>query len=213
MTVAKKKLPNAILRSTESLSESTSVGPTSGENGRASFTAPLSVPSAHKTVEAGLPHINENLAPQPRLLLLHAASKGVREPDTARRRSQADAIVERHAIYSAIGGIVPVPIVNVATVAAIIVRMVKALSVLYNIPFKRDRVRTIVIGLMGGFMPNGLAAATTSTLFYIIPGSNLVGLAVSSVTAVACTRSIGQIFVEKFENGATVHEIGQPIPH
>jgi hypothetical protein len=45
---------------------------------------------------------------------------------------------------------------------------------------------------------------TASTLFYLMPGSNLVGLAVSSVTASACTRKIGGIFVEHFESGATL---------
>jgi hypothetical protein len=63
-----------------------------------------------------------------------------------------------------------------------------------------------VIGLMGGAMPTGLAAATASTLVYIVPGSNLIGLAVSSMTALACTRGIGNIFIEHFESGATLHD-------
>ena len=209
--MSKKKLPNAIPRSTERLSEPILERPTNRGDGRPSLSAQLSIPSAGET---SLSHRSENVAPEPRFLLLQTAASATCEPDAARRRSQANAIVERHAIYSALGGIVPLPIVNVASVAAIIVRMVKALSVLYDAPFKRDRVRTIVLGLMGGLMPNGLAAATTSTLLYVIPGSNLVGLAVSSVTAVACTRSIGQIFVEKFESGVTAHDLGQPTqPH
>ena len=53
-------------------------------------------------------------------------------------------------------------------------------------------------------MPTGLGAVTTSTLVYIVPGSSLVGLAVSSVAGAACTRSIGRIFIEHFESGATL---------
>ena len=128
------------------------------------------------------------------------------EIDTARRLAQARAIVERHATYSALGGIIPLPIVNVGSVTAVIVRMVKSLSDLYGIPFERDRARGIVLGLMGGAMPTGLAAVTTSTLLYVIPGSNLVGLAVSSIAAAACTRSIGRIFVERFESGVTLKD-------
>jgi len=52
-------------------------------------------------------------------------------------------------------------------------------------------------------MPTGVGALTTSTLLYIIPGSNLIGLAMSSVTAAACTRGIGRVFIEHFESGAT----------
>src|SRR6185295_5751684 len=127
--------------------------------------------------------------------------------DATRRRSQANSIVERHMAYAAVGGIIPVPIANVASITAVIVRMVKLLSDLYGIPFERDRARAIVVGLMGGAMPTGLGAVTTSTLFYIVPGSALVGLAVASIAAVACTRSIGRIFVEHFETGSNLHDL------
>jgi uncharacterized protein (DUF697 family) len=128
------------------------------------------------------------------------------EFDAGERLFHARAIVDRHATYAAVGGIIPLPIVNVAGVTTVIVRMVKMLSDLYGVPFERDRARAIVIGLVGGTMPTGLAAVTTSTLFYIVPATTLIGLAVSSVTAVACTRSIGRIFVEHFESGATLDD-------
>jgi hypothetical protein len=51
-------------------------------------------------------------------------------------------------------------------------------------------------------MPTGFAAVTSSTLYYLVPVSAIIGLAVSSVAAVACTRGIGRIFVEHFESGA-----------
>ncbi len=120
------------------------------------------------------------------------------------RRRLAEAVVERHANYSALGGVIPLPFVNFAAVLAIILRMVKALSSLYGVPFERDRARAIVLGLIGGLTPTAASTMTASTLFYLIPGSNLVGLAVSSVTASACTRKIGGIFVEHFESGATL---------
>src|SRR5262245_47797477 len=84
-----------------------------------------------------------------------SASNGV-EVDPTRRRSWANNIVQRHAACSVVGGIIPLPIVNVASVTAIILRMVKVLSELYGVPFERDRARAIVIGLMGGIMPTGV---------------------------------------------------------
>jgi uncharacterized protein (DUF697 family) len=126
------------------------------------------------------------------------------DADVARRRLRAVAIVERHANFSAIGGVIPLPIANTAAIAAIMVRMVKSLSAHYGVPFQRNRARAIIIGLMGGVMPTGLAAIATSTLTYFVPGYNLVGLAVSSVTASTYARSIGQMFIDHFENGATL---------
>jgi hypothetical protein len=35
----------------------------------------------------------------------------------------------------------------------------------------------------------------------------VVGLAVSSMAAAACTRAIGRIFVDHFESGATLQDI------
>jgi uncharacterized protein (DUF697 family) len=128
------------------------------------------------------------------------------EFDAGRRLSQAQAIVERHATYSAAGGIIPLPIANVASVMAIIVRMVRMLSNLYGVPFERDRARAIVVGMAGGATPTALAAVTSSTLYYLVPASAIIGLAVSSVAAVACTRSIGRTFVEHFEGGATLSD-------
>ena len=133
-------------------------------------------------------------------------------PQAPGRRSEARKIVERHKMYAAVGGLFPLPIVNVAGVTAINLRMVKALSNLYQVPFERDRTRTIVMGLMGGAVPTGLAAATASTLAFVIPGSGLVGLAVSSVTAAAFTRGIGLVFIEHFESVATSRGVSKSEP-
>lgn len=126
------------------------------------------------------------------------------------RLSQAHAIVERHATYSAAGALIPLPIANVASVTAIIVRMVKMLSRLYDVPFERDRTRAIVVGMVGGAMPTGLAAVASSTLQYLVPASGIVGLAVSSVAAVGSTRSIGLVFIEHFEGSVALSDCPAP---
>jgi len=128
-------------------------------------------------------------------------------PDAAQLKAWAQDIVNRHASYSVFGGIIPVPIVNAASVAAINVRMVKVLSELYGVPFEQGRARALVISLMGGIMPTGVGAIAASTLFYVIPGASLFGLAMSSVTAATCTRAIGRVFVEHFEGGATTLDV------
>jgi CRP-like cAMP-binding protein len=122
--------------------------------------------------------------------------------EAARRRMRALAIVERHANYSAAGGFIPLPIANEAAIMAVIVRMVRALSRLYDKPVEQDRAYSIVVGLMGGVMPARLATVAASTAVYLVPGYNLVGLAVTSVTASAYARRIGRKLVERFEREA-----------
>jgi uncharacterized protein (DUF697 family) len=185
VSVAKKKLPKAIRQTTEDRRE-----------------------GAVRHVTRAPDVVGEAPAAElPSQSPAGAVAPVVADPDLARRRSLARGIVERHAYYSAVGGVIPIPIANVAGVTAVIVRMVKVLSDLYGVPFQHDRARAIVIGLMGGAMPTGLAAVTTSTLVNLVPGANLIGLAVSSVAAIACTRGIGRVFVEHFESGATLDDI------
>jgi uncharacterized protein (DUF697 family) len=216
VSVAKKSLPKAIRTTTVDAREA-SAGPGASEQRERLAVAATSSerldsrPAAAKPVHAsGIidepPGAPAQASPASPSALVRMAPMGA-GIDAPRRRMQANSIVERHTAYAAVGGIIPVPIVNVASITAVIVRMVKRLSDLYGIPFERDRARAIVVGLMGGAMPTGLGAVTTSTLFYVVPGSGLVGLAVSSIAAVACTRSIGRIFVEHFETGSSLHDL------
>ncbi len=121
------------------------------------------------------------------------------QAEAERRLQLAFKIVERHKMYAGLGGLLPMAAVNVAGVTAVILRMVKSLTDLYGVPFERDKTRSIVIGLMGGAAPTGLAAAAATTLSFAAPIAGVVGLGVSSVTAAVLTRRIGLHFVERFE--------------
>jgi uncharacterized protein (DUF697 family) len=120
----------------------------------------------------------------------------------AKRRAQARKIVERHKNYAALGGLVPLPVANIASVTAINLRMVKQLSELYGVPFQRDRTRALIVGLIGGAVPTGVGTAASSTLMWVVPGGILLSLGASAVTAGALTRGIGLVFIEHFESKA-----------
>ena len=187
----KRKLPK-VIRHTTGYVRQTPVGSGADQN------ANWKTDDGGAVVGMALP-VSSMPAEPPRATVMPARS----ELQSKRRLLQAHAIVERHATYSAAGGLIPLPIANVASVTAIIVRMVKMLSRLYDVPFERDRTRAIVVGMVGGAMPTGLAAVASSTLQYLVPASGIIGLAVSSVAAVGSTRNIGLVFIEHFEEGVT----------
>jgi uncharacterized protein (DUF697 family) len=201
----KKKLPKAILWTADDMRETARVADHSPDE---PHPADLNEPPKRDVTRDSISKDNVvEMIPKPAAVAAtapNATQPGPLTVDETRRRMLAIAIVERHANYSALGGFIPLPIANIASITAIIVRMVKSLSTLYGVNFERNRARAIVIGLMGGIMPAGLATAATSTLVYFIPGYNLLGLAVSSVAASACARSVGQIFIDHFENGSTL---------
>jgi uncharacterized protein (DUF697 family) len=133
---------------------------------------------------------------------LTPAAPEVSQKHAVKRRALAQKIVARHKNYAALGGLVPLPVANIASVAAINLRMVKQLSDLYQVPFERDRTRSLIVSLIGGAVPTGIGTATSTTLMWIIPGGLIVGLGAAALTAGALTRGIGLVFIESFESGA-----------
>jgi uncharacterized protein (DUF697 family) len=176
----KKKFPKAVLRTAEQMREA----------GRA---APP---------KAATDNVIEMMPKPEAQAATIAPETAANDAAAVRRRRKAVAIVERYANYSAVGGAIPMPLVNATAITAILVRMVKSLSDLYGVPFEGNRTRAVVIALMGGALPTGFSTIATSTLTYFVPGLNLVGLAVSSVTSGAYARSIGQLYIEHFEIGS-----------
>ena len=192
--MTRKPLPKVIRRSTEEL-QRIAVGPALKD---AAFARRL----------GSVAQINEA---EPELAISASAPANDARSDTAlraawlvaKRRSFARKIVERHRTYATMGGLAPLPIVNIAVLAAINMRMVKRLSEMYGVPYQRDRAKSAIIGLIAGAAPTGVGAMAASTLAMIVPGPGLVGLAVSAATAGALTQGIGLIFLEHFESEAT----------
>ena len=123
----------------------------------------------------------------------------------AKRRVFANRIVERHGTLAAISALATVPFFNVSGVAVVVMNMLKQLSGLYQVEFERDRMRLLVISILGGAAPTGLGVATVSTLGLLAPAPAFLGIIVSTLTAASMTRAIGEVFVESFERQAPLH--------
>ncbi len=119
----------------------------------------------------------------------------------ALRRARAGEIVERHTAYAAVGGLLPLPLLDTLSVMATVALMIQAVAELYGQPVRRERARVLAASLAGGIGQAGAGSATASALAKWVPGANAVGMVVSSVAAAALTRSIGRAFILHFETG------------
>lgn len=135
-----------------------------------------------------------------------AAAEPPADLESEYRRSRAREIVGRFTTYSAVGGLLPLPIVDTASVMACIVKMVQALAKHYGVPFQRDRIRVAVAAVIGGVGQAGAGAVTMSALVKAIPGPGLYASAVASIASAALTRAIGNAFILHFETGGTALE-------
>jgi len=207
----KKKLPKAILRATDDFS---AAGSATGTNELRPMPVMASSNLGNETVSQKFQGTSNVVAITPGAQRSSVRAAAVPSspaiplvgPESRQRRTKALSIVNRHAAYSAAGGLIPLPLASFAGVTAVIVRMVKVLSGHYGVPFHRDRARAIVVGLVGGAIPTGVATVTSSALLYMLPPTVLMTAAVSSVAAATFTHSIGRVFIEHFESGATLDE-------
>lgn len=136
-----------------------------------------------------------------------------REPNDRREREQTDAvmwrrsrargIIERHAACAAIGGLIPLPILDTVGVMAAVAMMIRALADLYGEPLRRDRAKALAASVAGGLGQAGAGSLTSAALAKLVPGANIAGAMVSSAAALALTRTIGRAFVLHYETGGT----------
>lgn len=122
---------------------------------------------------------------------------------TLLRRARAGEIVERHAAYAAVGGLLPLPFIDTLGVMAVVALMIEALAELHGQDLGKERVKTLVASLAGGFGQAGAGVVTTAAFAKLVPGANILGMMTSSVAAAAMTRTIGRAFVLHFETGGT----------
>ncbi|MQP66434.1 DUF697 domain-containing protein [Niveispirillum sp. SYP-B3756] len=102
---------------------------------------------------------------------------------------------------------VPLPLVDVAGIAAIQLRMIQKLSQLYGKPFSSSLGSSLQGALLGTFggLGGGLAVGS---LVKIVPG---IGWALSAATmpiaAGASTYAIGRVFVRHYEEGGSLFNL------
>ncbi|MGJ5203364.1 DUF697 domain-containing protein [Bradyrhizobium sp. HKCCYLR20261] len=122
-------------------------------------------------------------------------------------RDRAQLIVERYAAYAAAGGLIPIPFAGPVGVGLIVLHMLKKLAEEYGVPFQYDQARPIVASLMAAATPVVAGGLTTAALSRVVPGANLYGVAVFSLTAMTTTRVLGGIFLDHFEQGGSLVDL------
>jgi uncharacterized protein (DUF697 family) len=117
--------------------------------------------------------------------------------------SQARRIINRH-MWLAMGvGLLPFPLIDMAALMSIQIRMLRQLSQNYNVPFSRDIVKKLISSLLGAVVPTSLATIVGSGM-KLVPGVGLaIGVMSMPIFAGATTLAIGKIFMQHFESGGT----------
>jgi uncharacterized protein (DUF697 family) len=119
------------------------------------------------------------------------------------KEAVAEEIVHSYLGWSAGAGFIPIPLVDVAAIATVELKMLDSLAKLYDVPFKRDAAKSIIGALAGGFGTGALAPLAASLVKIIPIVGPLAGALTEPAVAAAATYALGRVFIQHFESGGT----------
>lgn len=126
-------------------------------------------------------------------------------PDESHKRTQGGEEIVKTYVMASIGtALIPIPVVDIAALTAVQLKMLHSLSRYYDIPFLKDVGKSITASLLGGLFTGTATGPVAASLVKLIPGyGSAVGLVSLSVVGGASTFAIGRVFIQHFESGGT----------
>jgi uncharacterized protein (DUF697 family) len=118
--------------------------------------------------------------------------------------AKADKCVMRYTYGSMGVGLMPFPLVDLAALSALQLKMLHSLAGLYEVKFMDNLGKTSISSLAGGYLPVANTSGFAASLAKFVPG---VGSFLAYGSAVmlngAATYAIGKVFAQHFASGGT----------
>ncbi|MBB4264594.1 DUF697 domain-containing protein [Roseospira visakhapatnamensis] len=121
--------------------------------------------------------------------------------------AEAQSLVRGNVIAAMAIGLVPVPVVDVASVVGLSVRMVHGLSQCYGVPFSNEAARAALIALIPAVLPVTAVGSMASAVKSVPIVGSVVGAGGVSLLSGAVVYALGQVFIRHYERGGTLHDI------
>jgi uncharacterized protein (DUF697 family) len=120
---------------------------------------------------------------------------------------EIDKIIRNH-VYAAMAiGLAPIPVVDLVGLTTTQLDLVRAVAKKYDVPFKKNAVKTVLTALVGGILPVEFAPIFASVIKCIPVVGTLTGAVSMSLLGGASTYAVGRVFVNHFESGGTLLDI------
>jgi len=120
--------------------------------------------------------------------------------DANPKTAQAGQTIKKHALAAAAAGLLPLPWVGLAALAALQLNLLRSLAQVYGVEFSSQIGKSAIGALVGSDLSVGLSASLAKAL----PGPGwAVGAASGALLGAASTYALGKVFVQHFESGNT----------
>ena len=128
----------------------------------------------------------------------------------ASKTVEADALIHNKVLWAMGAGFVPIPLLDLAAIAAVQVKLLQQLSELYGTTFSSERAEKIIGVLVASVGSGALATRGTASLLKIFPGvGTMAGSLALPAVAAASTYALGKVFVHHFEHGGNLFDFEQ----
>ena len=111
----------------------------------------------------------------------------------------------KHYMWWSMGaGLVPIPLLDLAAVSAVQLKMVSAISKIYGVQFHENRGKAIIAALGGCIVPHTLSFGVFGSLLKAVPLiGTLAGAPAMAAFSAASAWALGKVFIQHFESGGT----------
>jgi len=125
--------------------------------------------------------------------------------DANGREAAAVLLVKKNMSWSMGLGLVPLPLLDLAALTALQVKMVRDIATLYHRPNHNELRKSVIASLIGSANVYSLGGISWRSLIKIFPGAGLlIGAASFSLFSAASTFAVGKVFIQHFEMGGTL---------
>ncbi len=119
------------------------------------------------------------------------------------KTAEAERIVNSYVGWSAGAGLIPLPLIDLAAIMAVELKMLDDLAKFYGIPFSRNSAKSIIGSLVGGTGTVLVAAPAASLVKFVPIVGGIAGMLTEPAIAAAATYALGRVFIQHFESGGT----------
>jgi uncharacterized protein (DUF697 family) len=130
--------------------------------------------------------------------------------DAEDREALASKLVDRFAMWSGAAGLIPIPVVDIATVAGVQLQMLRRISQIYQIPFSENRGKSVIASLLGSMIPATSGMGIASTVKGIPGVGTTVAALMMPALSAGATYAIGRAFIKHFSSGGTLLDFNPP---
>ncbi len=123
--------------------------------------------------------------------------------ENEKRSARAEKTVKRYMLGSLAVGLAPIPLVDMAALTGIQLKMLHSLAKLYGHEFSNDPGKSIIGSLLGGGVSVSVSSSAVQLLKNLFPLGRVASMVSASLFGGASTYAIGKVFIQHFESGGS----------